>query len=82
MHREVPRDLKMYKVTDRLTNITMDNFKEERAEAMKEKRYEQKDEWATLRASFSSSKPTLGKMFRTTDSNWTKDSARGVRGRS
>ncbi len=40
MNQEVPRDLKMYKVTDRLTNITMDNFKEERAEAMKEKRYE------------------------------------------
>jgi len=37
-------------MTDMLKNITLDNFKKERATAMQEKRYESKEEWAVLRA--------------------------------
>ena len=44
----------MYKTNDMLDNITMDNFKDYRAEAMRDKRYIRNNEWETLRGSFSS----------------------------
>ena len=54
MSQEASRDLRMYKTNDMLDNITMDNFKDYRAEAMRDKRYIRNNEWETLRGSFSS----------------------------